>query len=60
MTEAAAETLREQLKGLGYAGEEPTPSQWQASVEAVREYYATGKLPAPPAAAAAGGRGGGP
>jgi ankyrin repeat protein len=55
-----AQTLqRSILRSAVPAGEEPTPSQWQASVEAVREYYATGKLPTPPAAAAAaGGRGG--
>jgi ankyrin repeat protein len=56
-----AQTLqRSILRSAVAAGEEPTPSQWRASVEAVREYYATGKLPAPPAAAAAGGRGGAP
>lgn len=54
-----AQTLqRSILRSAVAAGEEPTPSQWQASVEAVREYYATGKLPAPPAGPAAGGRGG--
>lgn len=54
-----AQTLqRNILRAAVPAGAEPTPSQWQASVEAVREFYATGKLPAPPAAAAAGGRGG--
>ncbi len=57
-----AQTLqRSILRSAVAAGEEPTPSQWRASVEAVREYYATGKLPAPPAAAApAGGRAGAP
>lgn len=56
-----AQTLqRSILRSAVPAGEEPTPSQWQASVEAVREYYATGKLPTPPTAAAAGGRGGAP
>jgi len=54
-----AQTLQRQvLRSAVPAGQEPTPSQWQASVEAVREYYATGQLPPPPAAAAAGGRGG--
>lgn len=54
-----AQTLqRSILRSAVAPGEEPTPSQWRASVEAVREYYATGKLPAPPAPAAAGGRGG--
>jgi len=58
-----AQTLQRQvLRSAVPAGQEPTPSQWQASVEAVREYYATGQLPTPPvtatAAAAAGGRGG--
>jgi len=54
-----AQTLqRSILRSAVATGEEPTPSQWRASVEAVREYYASGKLPAPPAAAPAGGRGG--
>lgn len=43
-------------------GDEPTPSQWRASVEAVREFYTTGKMPTPPAAGTGGrgGRGGAP
>ncbi len=54
-----AQTLQRQiLRSAVPAGQEPTPSQWQASVEAVREYYATGQLPTPPAVAAGGGRGG--
>ena len=59
-------TLRRQILAASVArGAEPTASQQQAAVQATREFYATGKLPEPPAAGGAGGgrgggRGGGP
>ncbi len=41
-------------------GQTPTPAQMQTAIEAMREFYTTGKAPEPPAAAAAGaGAGGG-
>jgi ankyrin repeat protein len=56
-----AQTLQRQiLANAVQPGQEPTPSQMQAAIEAVREYYVTGVVPAPPAAAAGrGGRAGG-
>ena len=64
-------TLRRQvLNAMVPAGSQPTASQQQAAVQAAREFYATGKLPTPPApaggaagaqgaAGGGGGRGGG-
>jgi ankyrin repeat protein len=55
-----AATLRRQILAASVPrGAQPTASQEQAAVQAAREFYATGKLPEPPAAAGAGGRGGG-
>ena len=55
-----ASTLRRQiLTSMVAPGAQPTPAQVEASVVAAREFYATGKMPAPPAAAAAAGGGGG-
>jgi ankyrin repeat protein len=53
--------IRRQIMAASVArGGEPTASQQQAAVQAAREFYATGKVPEPPAAGAAGGgRGGG-
>ena len=52
-------TLRRQIiAALTPAGQQPTSEAQQAAVAATREFYATGKLPAPPAAAGAGGGGG--
>jgi ankyrin repeat protein len=55
-----AQTLQRQvLASAVQRGQEPTPTQMQAAIEAVREYYVTGQVPSPQAAGAgAGGRGG--
>ena len=61
-------TVRRQvLNAIVPQGGQATASQEQAAIQAAREYYATGKMPTPPAAAGAGaggpggggGRGGG-
>ena len=55
-----ATALRRQiLQSTVARGEQPTPSQEQAAVQAMRELYTTGKAPEPPAAGAAGGGRGG-
>ena len=56
-----AQTLQRQiLANAVQPGQEPTPSQMQAAIEAVREFYVTGVVPTPPAAGAGrGGRAGG-
>jgi uncharacterized protein len=55
-----ATALRRQiLQSTVARGEQPTPSQEQAAVQAMRELYTSGKAPEPPAAAAAGGGRGG-
>ncbi len=57
-TRAASALQRQILASTVAPGEEPTPSQQQAAIEAARELFRTGKAPNPAAAAAAGGRGG--
>jgi ankyrin repeat protein len=53
-------TLRRQIiAAMTPPGQQPSAAAQQAAVQATREFYATGKLPAPPAGAAAGGGGGG-
>jgi len=55
-----ASALRRQiLQATVPKGEQPTPSQEQAAIQAMRELYATGRTPEPPAAAGAPGAGGG-
>jgi len=55
-------TIRRQVLGSMVApGTQPTASQQQAAIQAAREFYATGKTPAPPApAAGAAGAAGAP
>jgi uncharacterized protein len=57
-TRQALTLQRQILANSVQPGEEPTPSQWRASVEAVRDFYATGVMPTPPAAGGRGGRAG--
>jgi len=58
-TDRTASTLRRQiLTAMVAPGTQATPAQVEASVVAAREFYATGKMPAPPAAGAAAGGGG--
>jgi ankyrin repeat protein len=60
MDRQGAQLRRQILAASVPRGGTPTAAQEQAAVQATREFYATGKLPEPPAAAAAGGgRGGG-
>ena len=56
--ERAASALQKKvLDAAVLKGQEPTPSQVQAAIEASRELFASGKIP-PPEPAPAGGRGG--
>ncbi len=60
MDRQGAQLRRQILAASVPRGGTPTAAQEQAAVQATREFYATGKLPEPPAAGAAGGgRGGG-
>ncbi len=59
MDRQAATIRRQVLAASVPRGEQPTASQEQAAVQAAREFYATGKVPEPPAAGAAGGGRGG-
>lgn len=56
-----AQTIqRQMLANAVQRGQEPTPSQMQAAIEAARNYYVTGEVPTPAAPAAGrGGRAGG-
>src|SRR5262249_46030473 len=54
---AAAERQKKVLEASVPKGQQPTPSQVQAAIEASRELFASGKIP-PPEEAPAGGRGG--
>src|SRR4051812_41338341 len=55
---AAANLQKKVLDTAVPKGQQPTPRQVQAAIEASRELFASGKIP-PPEPAAAGGRGGG-
>jgi ankyrin repeat protein len=54
---AASERQKKVLEASVAKGQQPTPSQVQAAIEASRELFASGKIP-PPEEAPAGGRGG--
>ena len=54
---AASNLQKKVLDAAVPKGQEPTPRQVQAAIEASRELFASGKIP-PPEPAAAGGRGG--
>lgn len=54
---AAGNLQRKVLEAAVPKGQQPTPRQVQAAIEASRELFASGKIP-PPEPAAAGGRGG--
>ena len=54
---AAADRQKKVLEASVAKGQQPTPSQVQAAIEASRELFASGKIP-PPEEAPAGGRGG--
>ena len=54
---AAGNLQKKVLDAAVQKGQEPTPRQVQAAIEASRELFASGKIP-PPEKAAAGGRGG--
>ena len=54
---AASDRQRKVLEASVPKGQQPTPSQVQAAIQASRELFASGKIP-PPEEAPAGGRGG--
>jgi ankyrin repeat protein len=60
MDRAAAALRRQVLAASVPKGQEPSATQYDAAVQAAREYYATGKMPEPPQAAGAGAAAGGP
>jgi ankyrin repeat protein len=56
----ATSIYRQVLASTVPRGQQPTPNQTQAAIDAVREFYRTGQTPAPPGAGGGrGGRGGG-
>ena len=54
---AAAQLQRKVIEASVPKGQEPTPSQVQAAIEASRQLFASGKIPPPDKPDAAGGRG---